>query len=356
MYSYCTLFDKNYLDKGLVLIDSLRAYNKNSKLYILAMDDICYNTLCAIDNYGIIPVRLSDFEDEELLKAKSNRTRGEYCWTCAASFIYYVLRNFQEEYCTYIDADLCFYADPDVLVDEMIQKGKKVQIIEHRFPKTFAGRFQQKISGRFCVEFNTFKNDESGMAVLNTWRKQALEQCGFAYGTAKLGDQMYLDEWPEKYGDRVNIMENPGAGLAPWNLGRYHLMEENQGIWVACDKQPQAFPIMFYHYHDLNYLDRNHIDIGVHKRFWRLDRKLTLTLYKDYLRRLEEKKRWIEQNFGFCPMIQGNAVGIVSEKKLSERIRGLFHGNAYENIRIRVENHLKILLFSRKDIIDITEV
>lgn len=353
MYSYCTLFDKNYLDKGLVLIDSFRKYNRSANLYILAMDDVCYKSLCSVNNAGVIPVRLDDFETEELLQAKRNRSRGEYCWTCAASFIYYVLQNYQEEYCTYIDADMCFYANPDLLVDEMIQKGKSVQIIEHRFRQNFAGKYQQKISGRFCVEFNSFKNDRAGLEVLDTWRRQTLEQCGFAYGTEKLGDQMYLDEWTEKY-NCVNILENLGAGLAPWNMNRYQFVKEDeQGLWVAFDKNPQPVQVVFFHYHDLNYLDREHIDIRVYKRYWKLDGKLTHKLYEDYLRRLEEKKKWVEEKFGFCPLVQGNAVGVVNDKSRWERIRELCRGNIYEKIRIRVENHLKIVLNGKKDIIDI---
>ena len=314
LYSYCTLFDKNYLDKGLVLIESFRKYNDSGRIYILAMDDICYDILCSIGAEGIIPVKLADFETDDLLEAKKNRSRGEYCWTCASNFIFYVLQTYGEECCTYIDADMCFYADPDVLIEEMIAKGKSVQIIEHRFRRNFAGKYQQKISGRFCVEFNTFKNDKAGMEVLDTWRRQALEQCGFSYGTEKLGDQMYLDEWAEKY-NCVHILENLGAGLAPWNLNRYHyLKEDGQGIWLNFDKYPQPIKLVFFHYHDLNYLDRQHIDIRVHKRYWKLDMKLTSKLYEDYLCRLEEKKKWIEEHYGFCPLVQGNAVGVVNDK------------------------------------------
>lgn len=353
MYSYCTLFDKNYLDKGLVLIESFRKYNQSGRIYILAMDDICYDTLCSIKPESVVPVKLVDFETDELLEAKKTRSRGEYCWTCASHFISYIFRTFGEEYCTYLDADMCFYSDPDRLVGEMIQKGKSVQIIEHRFRQNFAGRYQQKISGRFCVEFNTFKNDEDGRQVLDTWCRQTLEQCGFAYGTEKLGDQMYLDEWTKEY-SCVNILEDLGAGLAPWNLNRYRLLKEDeQGIWVIFEGNPQPIKVVFFHYHDLNYLDRKHIDIRVHKRYWSLDRKLTLKMYEDYLRRLEEKKRWIEENYGFCPLVQGNAVDVVSDKTRWERIRDLFRGNAYEKIRIRVENHLKIALFGKKDILDI---
>ena len=35
---FCTLFNNSYLDKGLVLIDSLEQYAKDYKLYIFAMD------------------------------------------------------------------------------------------------------------------------------------------------------------------------------------------------------------------------------------------------------------------------------------------------------------------------------
>ena len=91
----------------------------------------------------------------------------------------------------------------------------------------------------------------------------------------------------------------------------------------------------------------------MHKRYWKLDMKLTSKLYEDYLCRLEEKKKWIEEHYGFCPLVQGNAVGVVNDKTRWERIKALFCGNAYENIRIRLENHLKMFLFGKRDVIDI---
>lgn len=354
MYSYCTLFDKNYLDKGLVLIDSFRKYNVHAKIYILAMDEVCYNTLKIIGEKNIIPVKLQEFETEELLKAKESRTRGEYCWTCASNFIMYVFETFQEKYCTYVDADMCFYGNPDVLVEEMVQAKKSVQIIEHRFDRSFAGKYQQRVSGKFCVEFNTFKNDLAGRTVLNTWRLQTLQQCGFSYGTEKLGDQMYLDEWMEKY-DCIHILRNLGAGVAPWNINRYRLLkEENDKLWVTFNRQKTPIEVFFYHFHDLAYIDRKHVDIRVHKRFWKVDNKLIETFYKDYLKKMEDKKSWIEQEFGFCPLVKGNAVGVTSNKTRGERIVQLFQGNPYANIRSRMENHIKIFLFSSMDIFTIS--
>ena len=96
----CTLFNHYYLDKGLVLYDSLKDVSKDFKLYILCMDDRCYDIFIAINYPEIIPIKLSEFEDKEMIEAKGNRTFGEYCWTCSSSFILYVLETFKEPICT----------------------------------------------------------------------------------------------------------------------------------------------------------------------------------------------------------------------------------------------------------------
>ena len=66
-------------------------------------------------------VHHSEIEDEALLKLKEERSKAEYCWTCTPVTIEYVLKHFKEPSCTYIDADLYFFADPQVLFDEMEQ-------------------------------------------------------------------------------------------------------------------------------------------------------------------------------------------------------------------------------------------
>lgn len=352
-YSYCTLFDKNYLDKGLVLIESLRKYNTDSNIYVLAMDEKCYEILNAVNTYKVILVHLSDFETPELRDAKKNRSRGEYCWTCAAHFIYYVLMKNKEEYCTYLDADMYFYDNPNKLVDEMVNAGKSVQIIEHRFRNGFAGKMQESLSGKYCVEFNTFKNNDAGKKVLITWKNQTIQQCEMSGSAEHFGDQMYLNDWMDKY-DCVNILQDIGAGLAPWNINRYKLLKEVNGeIWTLYDNGNNPVRVVFYHFHDLKYVSRNKVNIGVHKRYWKLNMELTYKLYGDYLKKIKGKKEWLEKEYGLYPFIQGNAVGKEENLGLWGRIKRLFAGNAYKNIRFRIGNYLKIFLFQKYDIINI---
>ena len=152
----CTLFNCNYLDKGLALYESLKKVSNDFCLYVLAMDNQCYDILKDLNLSSLRPIALEDFENEELKKAKQNRTIGEYCWTCSSCLIKYVLETYNPDYCTYIDADTYFYSDPYIIIKEMQNKNASVQIVGHRFNKCVEQR-ETFIKGRFRVEFNTFK-------------------------------------------------------------------------------------------------------------------------------------------------------------------------------------------------------
>ncbi|HAA01378.1 MAG TPA: hypothetical protein DCD96_06990 [Flavobacteriales bacterium] len=62
--NFCTLFDKNYLARGLVLFDSLERVCSDFNLFVLAFDDDCYSYLQSIKKENLIAVRLQDFENE----------------------------------------------------------------------------------------------------------------------------------------------------------------------------------------------------------------------------------------------------------------------------------------------------
>ena len=66
MLTFCTLFDSNYMDKGLVLYESLKNVAKKFKLYILAMDHQCQRVLCNMNLENVIVISLEEFEDEAI--------------------------------------------------------------------------------------------------------------------------------------------------------------------------------------------------------------------------------------------------------------------------------------------------
>ena len=302
----CTLYNSLYLDKGLALYDSLKGCAHDFELYVLCMDDKCYEVLSELHCDYQIPIRLEDFEkdDIDLIAAKANRPQGEYCWTCSSSFIRFILNHFNKPICTYIDADMYFYQDPQALVDEMIDAGKSVMVTPHRFHKKNE-KLAQKV-GKYCVEFNTFRNDEKGLEVLDYWRNRCLECCSNIGDGVHWGDQKYLDEIVEKY-DCVHVCSHPGAGVAPWNILLYKYdKNENYNLFFKPDEL--LIPLIFYHYQGVKYVNRKEIITSIPANNRSIDYELVNLLYQDYLERIEKKKQMLEEQYNINFLIKKHPV------------------------------------------------
>ena len=316
MLTFCTLFDSNYLDKGLVLYESMANVMENFKLYILAMDEKCEDILKNMNLSHSIVISLKEFEDEELLEIKSKRARAEYCWTCTASLIDYVLEKYKEEYCTYVDSYLYFFKNPQILIEEMIDANCSVQIVEHGFGKGFIAKEKIKGAGRYCVQFNTFKNDKHGRDILSTWKAQCRNHCSMAPG--EMGDQKYLSDWAEKY-EQVHVLQHQGGGVAPWNVFRFKSSEKD-GCLI--EKQTKKeFELIFYHFHHLEYIDESQVNINVFKKELGADKALVYSIYRTYLKKMEEVKAFLSTKYKIVPLIKKHP-GLV-EKTRQDKINEL---------------------------------
>jgi hypothetical protein len=265
MHNYCTLFDSNYLTRGLAMYESLKKYSDNFHLYIFAFDDKSHEFLKKLNLESVTVISLKEFEDEQLLAIKSYRATGEYCWTCTPSVIKYSLKEYSLDSCTYLDADLYFFSNPSVLIEEMIDKS--VLITEHRYTPKYD---QRATSGIYCVQFMTFKNNDNGLKVLNWWRDACIDWCYARAEDGKFGDQKYLDDWTTRFNE-VHVLQNLGGGVAPWNVQQYNL---NDG----------KFKLVFYHFHGFNFFKNDKVDLGGYG----LDKNDIDILYKPYIKHLDK--------------------------------------------------------------------
>lgn len=237
-YEFCTLFDKNYLNRGLSLYTSLLEHCPSFRLWILCMDEEAYSILNEMKLEKVILVKIGEFEDEALLTAKNNRDRGEYCWTCSSNFTYYVLKNNpQIETIAYLDSDLFFYSSPDPIYEEFGQNS--VMIIPHRFPPGKERQAQK--NGLYNVGMLIFRNDTDGRACLDWWREQCLTWCYRISEPGKLGDQKYLEQFPILF-KNVHILKHKGANLAPWNIKNYVISRRDGQTFINEDI------LIFYHF------------------------------------------------------------------------------------------------------------
>jgi hypothetical protein len=312
--NFCTLFDSNYLARGLVTYESLVKNTEGSThLYVFAFDDKCYDVLTKMALPNMTVISLSEFEDEALLAIKPTRTRGEYCWTCTSSTIHYVIKNLGKSNCTYIDADMCFYQNPKVLIDEM-PSDKHVIITEHRYTPQYD---KSKLSGKYCVQFMYFDDSRESLEVLTWWRERCLEWCYNRHEDGKFGDQKYLDDWTTRF-PCVHELKHLGGGLAPWNIQRFSFGQDNKilkgkvliekGLSNPAKTQNSKlktqntegpdFEAVFFHYHGVKLYESDNYILA--PKMYVLKPNIKTLFYLPYLQKLKEageKVRQIDSSF-----------------------------------------------------------
>jgi hypothetical protein len=254
---------------------SLEETGENFKLYAVCFDDMAYQILVKLNLGKLIPIPLASFESPQLLAIKSERTVAEYCWTCTSHVIHYVLDTYRLPEVTYLDADLCFYAKPSILLDEFNQSGASALITEHRYTPCYD---QSGTSGIYCVQFMTFKADTRGMKILQWWQERCLEWCYARFEDGKFGDQKYLDDWPRQF-EGVHVLKSLGGGVAPWNVQQYSLSKRLDQLYI------DESPLVFYHFHAYKYY-KNRIHSFSSGYF--IPNKIIDWLYRPYARSLLE--------------------------------------------------------------------
>ena len=254
------------------MLRSLKRWHAAAVTYVLCMDGETQRLLSLLDLPGVHLIGLPEVEDEQLLKVKSERTTAEYCWTLASVFCAWLMEARQEiDEIVYLDADLMFFSNPGPLLDE--SAGASITVLEHR------SQSSQDIaeSGRFNVSWVGFRRDAEGLACLTRWRDQCLEWCSARPDGAKLGDQKYLDSWPEDY-QSVHVLQHNGAGVAPWNFTNHPIQKLHGQVQIGDS------PLVFYHYHQFHWLSDGTIDPMARK--YSRGRQAPAEIYEPYVQAL----------------------------------------------------------------------
>lgn len=275
MYHFCTLFDSNYLLRGLTLYRSIKSKKINFKFYVLCLDEVTYKTLSSINLENIVLINQKELEgwDPELTVVKQNRRKVEYYFTLSPILPLYILKEFNNiDVVTYLDADIFFYSNPDVLYKEM--GDKSILIVEHDYSENIAKRFEGH--GKYNVEYLSFKNDKQGLRCLERWGEQCKAWCFDKTEDGLYADQAYLNEWPKLYESLV-ISNNKGVGLAPWNCNKYGLKNINSEIFVDEEE------LVFYHFHGVRILSKCFISQNLRAYKAKLKSEIKSALYRKYI-------------------------------------------------------------------------
>jgi hypothetical protein len=299
MRHYVTLFDSNYLTRGLALYYSLIRHAPESHLWIICFDDLAYQLLSEFKLEQVTLVSLAQFEDEELLRIKPERSQKEYCWTCTPSVLLYVLKTApQVDEITYLDADLMFFASPEPIFAEA--QGASIVLTEHRYISALAD--QAIARGIYNVQFVTFRRDPTGLKALNWWRDRCNEWCFDRIEPDRFGDQKYLDDWTERF-QNVHVVQHLGAGLAPWNASQYNLFKKDSQLYVESDA------LIFYHFHAIGIYWFN---FGYLRGGYPITAQLKAWIYRPYF---QEIARAHQKLVALYPQFESKAAGSKSSQR-----------------------------------------
>lgn len=310
MMNFCTLFDSYYLLKGLGLYLSLEKVTDEFHLYVMAFDKNSYDKLRSCGFKHMTVELLDDFETPELLEAKKDRTKAEYCWTCGPSVIYHFLTKYGLDEITYLDSDLFFMADPHLLKDEA--KNSSIVITEQGISEESVERY-----GRYCVQYMTFKNDEDGLGALTWWRDRCIEWCYQVMEPTRYADQKYLDEFPKRW-KNVCVLDNKGAGIGPWNIDKYKYTN-NSLLYNGLE-----YEFIFYHMHGIKFEIKNNV-LSLKSLDKKLGNKVIELFYKPYANLLI-----YAQNTYFNQKVTGYIIKDMPELKVLEyKLRAFVKKNQF---------------------------
>ena len=267
MLYYCTLFDSNYISKGIALYLSLERHTDHFLLYLMAMDRKCEKMLKNMDFAHMHVECIEDIETGSLLEAKQNRSRAEYCWTCGSVVTEHFFRTRMLPEITYLDSDLMFFCSPKCVDNELKKANASVGLTPHFINNT--------IFGVYCVQYVYFKRDEDGEKCLNWWKNECLKWCYSKLEDGKYGDQKYLDYMKNMFSN-VYAIENRGVGIANWNIEQYDY-HFNEGFLIH---QGRRWPIVFFHYNGVNVKVENGKLVFVYSKY--LTKVVVETFIKQY--------------------------------------------------------------------------
>lgn len=263
------------------MINSVERYSTSRiKWKILTLDKESAEFFLENLPFDIEIITLDCINDEELKKLIGFRPWNEFCWT-SASCLLKIVNDGAEfgEISAYIDADCFFFQDISKMLLPL-SRGRSIAVHEHRF-STDRSNWLAK-SGRFNVGVVAgVKGTEFDYCVAR-WRMQVLESCIVDQRIGKCGDQTYLNEWPDLY-KKLVILDEPGVGLAPWNINNYVISKKNNVFYVD-DKE-----LFFYHFHSLEfYIANSKIVVYEAAAGYKISKDSIKLIYVEYTKQLRK--------------------------------------------------------------------
>ncbi len=289
---FCTYFDHFYIDRGLVLIESLRRFQPDAEVHVLALSQQCEAFIESLSLENVVVASLEDTirENPALASVQSSRTRAEFAFTLTPFLVLLTLQKARDgEQVVYLDADMMFFSSPEDLIRRSSEYD--VQITPHRFSKHLQ---HKSVFGLYNVGWVGFRKTEQGQKCADWWAEKCLDWCFDRLEGEKYADQKYLETF-SLVAQNLLVLEDLGINCAPWNVSGHSFTKRRGHVFIDGE------PLILYHFSKAKRINAWCIAPRTMQQVVRSCRGLHSCVYTPYARALDDVSRRykIPQDFLF---------------------------------------------------------
>jgi len=243
-YALAALADSSYVDRLMVMLQSLQKYDAKAKLFVLCLDGsfsglpLPHCEVFSLDNIGISP------QVEKNLR----KQYSEFQLACVlkSRFMAYLLQNKKNAFVFYADSDLYFTSS----LAATLRHAKKHQIVltPHLISCNLLPSAKDMIyeANLLATGFNNMgffglRNTSDSMRFLTWWFTRVQFSCQRNIRRGFFDDQKWADAIPYLF-PKVQSSLNPGLNVAPWNLHERPLVKKGGSYEVLGE------PLVFFHF------------------------------------------------------------------------------------------------------------
>lgn len=252
---FCTVLSRFRAYQALALLWSLEQVGMPQRFYILCVDEQTLRLLKAMRLKRVVSLSLEDISNAELEDLKKSRKLNEYCWTLKPVLIESLFKRFPEIVrVTYLDADLFFYRNPEVVFHNQPDASVLLTRGEIAIPQMSkpSERVFQSMMGDYNSGFISFKRDDDGLACLAWWREKCMDSCVSQPREGKFGDQKYLEEMAFLF-KNVAEVTTPGVNIGHWNSEKHRFRAYEGYLYI------DRYRLICYHFSGYRILSKNNI-------------------------------------------------------------------------------------------------
>jgi hypothetical protein len=239
--NFFTIANHKYFPQALCLIESIRKFYRNSKIFLINTDDFLDKEVFFYKkkyNFEVINIKKIQIKDLSILKKKYNIT--EISTSIKPDVFKFLFKK---------NLDKVIYFDPDIiLLDrlEELEKNKSEIILTPHITKPYNDKYkpdEKNIlgAGIYNLGFLFLKKTNNTTSFLNFWSSK-LYNGGYNWtANTMFTDQLWVN-FSTLFYDNTFVIKDPGYNLAYWNL-HHGKVKREKNKWLI-----NNYPIKFFHF------------------------------------------------------------------------------------------------------------